>query len=153
MDGPGGHHPEWGNTFTKKLTQYVLTGKWILAPNLGYPRYKIQFAKQMNLQKNEDWNVVTMPLLRIGKKTPMEGVTETKFGVVLKGWTIQSLPYLGFHPITRFQTLTPLHTPARFCYKDPDIAVFCETMPGPSKHRSECSQSLLDGSQGPQWRS
>jgi hypothetical protein len=37
----GGHHPEWGNTFTKKLTQYVFTDKWILAPNLGYPRYKI----------------------------------------------------------------------------------------------------------------
>jgi hypothetical protein len=37
MDGPGGHHPEWGNTFTKELTQYVLTDKWILAQNLGYP--------------------------------------------------------------------------------------------------------------------
>jgi hypothetical protein len=41
MDGPGGHHPEWGNTFTKELTQYVLTDKWILAQNLGYSRYKI----------------------------------------------------------------------------------------------------------------
>jgi hypothetical protein len=30
----------------------------------------------------------TLPLLRIGKKTPMEGVTETKFGAVTKGWTI-----------------------------------------------------------------
>jgi hypothetical protein len=28
-----------------------------------------------------------MPLLRIGKKTPMEGVTETKFGAEMKGWT------------------------------------------------------------------
>ena len=27
-------------------------------------------------------------LLRIGNKTPMEGVTETKFGAVTKGWTI-----------------------------------------------------------------
>jgi hypothetical protein len=34
--------------------QYVLTDKWILAPNLGYPRYKIQFAKHMKLKKNED---------------------------------------------------------------------------------------------------
>jgi hypothetical protein len=24
---------------------------------------------------------------------------------------------------------------------DPDVAVSCETMPGPSKHRSGCSQS------------
>jgi hypothetical protein len=28
-----------------------------------------------------------MPLLRIGNKSPMEGVTETKFGAVTKGWT------------------------------------------------------------------
>jgi hypothetical protein len=25
--------------------------------------------------------------------------------------------------------------------KDPDVAVSCETMPGPNKHRSGCSQS------------
>jgi len=68
MDGPGGHHPEWGNTFTKELTQYVLTDKWILAQNLGYPRYKIQFPKHMKLKKNEDWSVDTMPLLRSGIK-------------------------------------------------------------------------------------
>jgi hypothetical protein len=30
----------------------------------------------------------TVPLLRIGNKTPMEGITETKFGAVTKGWTI-----------------------------------------------------------------
>lgn len=29
-----------------------------------------------------------MPLHRIGNKTPMEGVTETKFGAETKGWTI-----------------------------------------------------------------
>jgi hypothetical protein len=39
---------------TKLLTQYVLTDKWILAPNLGFPRYKVQFAKHMKLKKNED---------------------------------------------------------------------------------------------------
>jgi hypothetical protein len=55
---------------------------------LGYPRYKIQFAKRMKLKKNEDRSVDTLPLLRIGNKTPMEGVTETKFGAVTKGWTI-----------------------------------------------------------------
>ena len=88
MDGPGGRHPEWGNTITKKLTQYVLTDKWILAQNLGYPRYKIHFAKRMKLKKNKDQSVDTVPLLRIGNKTPMEGITETKFGAVTKGWTI-----------------------------------------------------------------
>jgi hypothetical protein len=38
--------------------------------------------------KNENQSVDTLPLLRIGKKAPMEGVTETKFGAVKKGWTI-----------------------------------------------------------------
>ena len=42
----------------------------------------------MKLKKNEDQCVDTLPLLRIGNKTPMEGVTETKFGAVKKGWTI-----------------------------------------------------------------
>jgi hypothetical protein len=31
--------------------------------------------------------VDTLPLLRIGNKTPMEGVTETKCGAEMKGWT------------------------------------------------------------------
>jgi hypothetical protein len=38
-------------------------------------------------------------LLRIGNKTPMEGVTETKFGDKIKGCTSQRLPHLGIHPI------------------------------------------------------
>jgi hypothetical protein len=42
----------------------------------------------MKLKKNEDQNVNTLPLPRIGKKTPMKGVTETKFGAEMKGWTI-----------------------------------------------------------------
>ena len=45
-------------------------------------------SKHMKLKKNEDQSVDTLPLLRIGNKTPMEGVTETKFGAVMKGWTI-----------------------------------------------------------------
>jgi hypothetical protein len=47
---------------------------------LVYPRYKIQFAKHVKLKKNEDKSVDTLPLLKIGNKTPMEGVTETKCG-------------------------------------------------------------------------
>jgi hypothetical protein len=42
----------------------------------------------MKLKKNEDQSVDTLPLLRIGNKTPMEEVTETKFGADTKGWTI-----------------------------------------------------------------
>ena len=38
--------------------------------------------------KNEDQSVNTLPLLRIGNKTPVEGVTETEFGGEMKGWTI-----------------------------------------------------------------
>jgi hypothetical protein len=58
--------------------------------------------------------VDTLPLLRIGNKTPMEGVTETKFGAEMKGWTIQRLPHPGIHPIISHQMQTPLHMPARF---------------------------------------
>jgi hypothetical protein len=42
----------------------------------------------MKLKKNEDPSVDTSTLLRIGNKTPIEGVTETKFGAEMKGWTI-----------------------------------------------------------------
>jgi hypothetical protein len=42
----------------------------------------------MKLKNNEDQSVDTLPLFRIGNKTPTEGVTEIKFGAVPKGWTI-----------------------------------------------------------------
>jgi hypothetical protein len=64
----------------------------------------------MKFKKNEDQSLDSLPLLRIGNKTPMEGVTETQFGTEMKG-----LPYPGIHPIISFQMLTGLHTLARFC--------------------------------------
>jgi hypothetical protein len=54
-------------------------------------------------------------LLRIGNKTPMGGVTETKFGVKTKGRTIQRLPHPGIHPIISLQMQKLLHMPAIFC--------------------------------------
>jgi hypothetical protein len=76
---------------------------------------KIQFSKHMKLKKMEDQSVDSSPLLRIGNKIPIEGVTKTKFGAETKGWTIQRLSHPGIHPIIRHQTQTLLHTPARFC--------------------------------------
>jgi hypothetical protein len=35
------------------------------------------------------------------------------------------------------------------CIKDPDMAVSCETMLGPGKHRSGCSQSAIRWITGP----
>ena len=90
-----------------------------------------------------------MPLLRSGNKTPMEGVTETKFGAEMKGWTMERLPYPGIHPIISIQTLTPLHTLASFYRKDPDVAVSCETTQGPSKHITGGSQSAIEWITGP----
>jgi hypothetical protein len=69
----------------------------------------------MKPKKNDDQNVDTYPLLRIGNKTPIEGVTETKFGAEMKGWTIQRLSHPGAHPIISHQVQTLLHMPARFC--------------------------------------
>jgi hypothetical protein len=42
----------------------------------------------MKLKKNKVQSVDTLPLLRIGNKTPMEEVTMTEFGAETKGWTI-----------------------------------------------------------------
>jgi hypothetical protein len=42
----------------------------------------------MKLKKNEDQSVDILPLFNIGKKRPMEGVTEPQFGAETKGWTI-----------------------------------------------------------------
>jgi hypothetical protein len=56
--------------------------------NLEYPKYKIKFAKHMKLRKTEDQGMDSFPLLGIGSKAPMEGVTETEFGAETKGWTI-----------------------------------------------------------------
>jgi hypothetical protein len=42
----------------------------------------------MKLKKNEEQSVVTLPFLKIGNKTAMEEVTDTKFGADTKGWTI-----------------------------------------------------------------
>ena len=122
MDGPGGHHPEWGNTFTKGHSWYSLTDKWILDQKLRIP--KIQFAKLMKFKK-EDQCVDTSFLLWRGNKIPMEGVTETNFGAETEGKTTQRLAHLGTHPINNHQKQTLLHIPTRFCWQDPDIAIFC----------------------------
>jgi hypothetical protein len=75
------------NRFLKVLSiKHVLTDKWILAQKLRIP--KIQDTKHMKLKKNKDQSVDTLPLHRIWNKTPMEGLTETKFGAETKGWTI-----------------------------------------------------------------
>ena len=147
MDGPGGHHPEWGNTITKEFTQYVLTDKWILAQKLRIP--KIQFAKHKKINKWEVQCVDTSFLLRIGNKIPMKGVTETKFGAKTEGWTIRRLPHSGTHPIISHQTKTLLHMPARFCCKDPGIAVSCEAMPVLGKYRSGGLQLAIGWNTGP----
>jgi hypothetical protein len=147
MDGSGGYHPEWGNPIIKELTWFALTDKWILAQKLRIS--KIQFAKRMKLKKKEDQSVDTSPLLRIANKIPMEGVTETKFGAEMKGMTIQRLPHLVIHHIISHQMQTLLHMPARFCWKDLDIAVSSEAMPVPGKHRSGCSQSAIRWNTGP----
>ena len=42
----------------------------------------------MKLKKMEDQSVDALPLLRIGNTIPMEGVTKTKFGAEIKGWTM-----------------------------------------------------------------
>jgi hypothetical protein len=99
--------------------------------------------------KKEDQLMDTSFLPKIGNKISMEGVAETKFRAKTKGWTIQRLPHPEVHPIISHQTQTLLHMPARFCWKDPDIAVSCEDLPVPGKYRSGCSQSSIRWNTGP----
>jgi hypothetical protein len=61
-----------------------------------------------------DWVGVSF-LLRIGIKISMEGVAETKFGDMTKGWTIQRVLPPGVYPIISHQMETLLNMPARFC--------------------------------------
>ena len=75
----------------------------------------MQFANHMKLKKKEDQSVNTLFLLRMGNKTPMEGVTEIKFGAETEGRTIQRLPHPVIHLINNHQTQTLSHMPARFC--------------------------------------
>ena len=126
MNGTRKYHPEWGNPITKEHTWYALTGKWILAQKLRI-------------------------LFRRGNKILMEGVTETKFGAVTEGMTIQRLPHLRIHSINNHQTQTLRQMPTRACWQDPDIAVSWGAFPVPGKYRSECSQSSIGWAQGPQW--
>jgi len=147
MDVSEGYHPEWGNPIIKEVTCYALTDKWLLAQKLRIP--KIQFAKHKKLKKKEDQCVDTSFLFRIGNKISMEGVTETKFRAKTKGWTIQRLTHPGIHPIISHQMQTLLQMPARFCWKDPDIAVSREVMPVPGKYRCGCSQSSIGWNTGP----
>ena len=146
MDGPGGHHPEWGNPITKEVTLHALTGKWILSQK---PRItKIQLPKQKKIRKEEQFMDISF-LPRIESKVSIEGIAETTFRAKMKGLTIQRLPHLGVHPIISHKMKTLLHMPARFCWKDSDIAVSCEALPVPGKYRSGCSQSSIGWNTGP----
>ena len=64
--------------------------------------------------KNKDQSVDTLPLLRIGNKTPMEGVTETKCGAETEAKIIQrdclTLEYIYTHTHTHIYTHTHTHT-------------------------------------------
>jgi hypothetical protein len=45
----------------------------------------ISICKTHETQEEQDQSIDTLPLLRIGNKTPMEGVTKTKFETETKG--------------------------------------------------------------------
>jgi hypothetical protein len=66
-----------------------------LLRNLEYPRYNLQKEESQEEGRSMHGYFISS---RIGNKTPIEGVTETKFGAKMKGWTIQRLPHLGLHP-------------------------------------------------------
>lgn len=128
-----------GQLFTAKvICQFFFFKKAFLETiNFPFSIPKIQFAKHIKLKKKEVQSVDTLFLLRMGNKISMDQVI--KFWAEMEGRTMQSLPYLGIHPINKHQTQTLLHMPARFCWQGPDISDSCEALPGPGKCRSGCS--------------
>ena len=64
--------------------------------------------------KNKEEQSVDILLLRMGNKTPMEEVTETKFRAETEVRIIQRLFHPGIHPIINHQIQTLLHKPERF---------------------------------------
>jgi hypothetical protein len=67
----------------------------------------------MKLKNKEDQSVDIL-LLRMGNKTPIEEVTETKFRAETEVRIIQRLLHPGIHPIINHQIQTLLHKPERF---------------------------------------
>jgi hypothetical protein len=89
----------------------------------------------MKLKKKQDQSVDSSILLRRGNKTPMEGVTETKYGVEIEEITIQRLPHLEIHPIHSLKTQTLLWMPT-------------SALSLPDKYRSGGSQPSIGQSKG-----
>jgi hypothetical protein len=58
----------------------------IIAQKIRIPKIEDKISKTHETQ--EDQSVDTLPVLRIGNKTPMKVFTETKFGAEKKEWTI-----------------------------------------------------------------
>ena len=96
MDGSGEYHPEWGNPITKEHTWYALTDKWILAQKLRIP--KIQFAKHMELKKNEDQSVDTSPFLELGTKHPWKELQIQSLALKYKEGPSRDFPTQGSIP-------------------------------------------------------
>jgi hypothetical protein len=106
----------------------------------------------MNLKKKEDQTVDTFPLLRIGNKTPMEGVTETQFGAETKGWIIQRLPHSGIHPIISHQTQTLCICQQDFAERtliQLSLVRLCQCL---ANTEVDAHSQILDGTQTPNGR-
>jgi hypothetical protein len=74
---------------------------------------------------------------------PSKGKTRTKKRN--RDWkAIQRPPYLGIHPICRYQTQTLLLMPRSACWPEPDIAVSWKALMEPDQYRGRCSQPTLE---------
>ena len=140
---------EFSQSQKKSLDMHSLTSGY-QPRNIEHPRYNFHNKK---IKKKEDQRVDTSFLLRIGNKITMKGVTETKFGAKMKGWTIQRLPHLGIHPIIATK-------PRHYCICQQDFAEgtliqlslmrLCQYL---ANTEVDAHSHLQDGTQGFQWRS
>jgi hypothetical protein len=68
------------------LRQYYV--QFSVEPPDCFPEWLYKLAIPPTMEECSSFCVDILPLLRIGNKTPMEGLTETKFGAETEGRTI-----------------------------------------------------------------
>ena len=83
---------------------------------------KMQFINHMKLKKKEEQSVGASVLPRRGTKYSQEQIWRQSVEQTERK-AIQSLPYLGIHPVHIHQNQTLLGMPTSACCKEPDIAV------------------------------
>ena len=101
----------------------------------------------MKLKKDKDQSVDTLPLFRIGNKTPMSYRDKVWSCVRRMNHLETAISRVPSH--NQLPNADIIAYTTKILLKGTRYSCPCETMPGPSKHRSGCSQSAFGWITGP----